>query len=137
MTKKIIRADAEIKSKGKIVADLDGAPTVRLRVTKYVVRACNRRVPLMNFMDSGESVGKNLMKRMMKVDSGAEVKAYRSMIDAVAKELGLAAPNGKLSASWSAKAGCSCGCSPAFIMKSLAEYYPHLEFFVDYVIEKK
>lgn len=64
-------------------------------------------------------------------------KSYRSMLPEVFKQLGYGTEAIKqmiLSCSWSQKAGCSCGCSPGFVMKN-REHTSGTDIFVDIVAD--
>lgn len=133
-TKSKFAIDKRIRSR-KIVADIPGTK-LQMRVKSYMIRHDTRRIPQMAFCDHTEgAVLMSLLRRMRGIKE--EHKLYRTMLDAISKDLGLKHDDGKIKMSWSNFAGCRCGCSPAFIAKSLEREYSGLEFFVDYVIEKK
>lgn len=61
------------------------------------------------YVGETESLAQNLMNRHSR-----PVKAYRAAAMAALNEIGL--DQAKLA--WSQKAGCSCGCSPGFVLKN-------------------
>lgn len=68
-----------------------------------------RAKPRVYFFTEGESVRDYLLNRHNRPQ-----KFYRTFIPEILKQHGLAADT---KAVWSQKAGCSCGCSPAFILQ--------------------
>lgn len=69
---------------------------------------------ILYFFPVGETLIDNLAERRRR-----PVKEYRKLIPEVCKAVGINHEEGNLKFSWSQKAGCSCGCSPGFIIKNL------------------
>lgn len=76
--------------------------------------------PRIYFFPEGETIWENLLNRHDRPH-----KVYREFLPEVLRSLGLP-EDAKVS--WSQKAGCSCGCSPAFIVKDprLSNYRHHV-----------
>lgn len=64
--------------------------------------------PRVYFWIKNENVLQNLQNRRCR-----PVEAYRTLLPKLFKEIGL---DEKTLAKWSQRAGCACGCSPAFIL---------------------
>lgn len=62
----------------------------------------------------GETLLENLQNRRSR-----PYKAYRKVVEQTLDSLG--ADRSKLDIKWSQKAGCSCGCSPGFIIDGFVE----------------
>ncbi len=62
----------------------------------------------------GETLLENLQNRRSR-----PFKAYRKLVEQTLDSLG--ADRSKLDIKWSQKAGCSCGCSPGFIIDGFVE----------------
>lgn len=65
------------------------------------------------FFPVGETLIDNIAERRRR-----PIKEYRKLIPEVCASVGVTNPQ-DLKFSWSQKAGCSCGCSPGFIVKGL------------------
>jgi hypothetical protein len=65
------------------------------------------------FFPTGETILDNLALRRQR-----PVKEFRALIPQVCEAVGITNMQ-DLKFSWSQKAGCSCGCSPGFVVKGL------------------
>ena len=80
------------------------------------------------FFISGENVIENFFNR-----HDRPYNEYRKLIPDVMKKIG--ANPGHLSWKWSQKAGCSCGCSPGFIIDGWDPVISKNDVFVDITYE--
>jgi hypothetical protein len=81
------------------------------------------RKPRVYFSIKSESLFENLENRWSR-----PYKGYRTLLPEVFKKADI--PQGT-KASWRQTAGCSCGCSPAFILDLTAPEYMGKEIFVE------
>ena len=79
------------------------------RVPSFSKRMRSRTV--IHFWPRGESVVDNLVNRRSR-----PYTEYRRLLPSVYAAVGVKDPN-SLTARWSQKAGCACGCSPGFIVE--------------------
>lgn len=104
-----------------------------LKITKITKRPMSptQENPRIYVWIKDENVLENLQKRHSR-----PYNEYRKLFPDIVRRIGLKAD---IKANWSQKAGCSCGCSPAFIVRNPGELRLNkdLHVLVDYVDEKK
>jgi hypothetical protein len=93
----------------------------------------NKRNGCIYFFQQGETILDNLENRRNR-----PVKVYRQVLDAVmeACDMKFVGPKDHYDCGWSQKAGCNCGCSPAFIFKNPSWESEYTDIFVDFTFEK-
>ena len=91
-------------------------------VKKHIVQGRNRSAQTRIYLwKNKQSIGDNLLSR------GREPVALyrRDLLPAISSQVPEVAGNNW---TWSSKAGCSCGCSPGFIVKSTVGFELHVRF---------
>ena len=87
-----------------------------LIITEFKVREKNYKErsnkTVIHFFHENESILENLMERHSRPS-----KLYKELFPKIKAKLSL---SNDIEATWSQKAGCSCGCSPGFIVKNPA-----------------
>ena len=78
-----------------------------MKIKKVKVKETNRKTSRVFFFVDNETVFENLLNRRQR-----PYDAYRTLLPGVFKK----AKIDPVKASWRQNAGCSCGCSPAFVL---------------------
>lgn len=93
---------------------------MNMKVTEVVVREARNAKrgyyyrPRIHIFPEGESLIDNLINRRSR-----PIKEFRAMAKQALESLDI--DHSKLDIKWSQKAGCSCGCSPGFIVEGFAQ----------------
>lgn len=99
-----------------------------MKIIKIQVRTTNKysSKTKVHFFPSGENLLENLQNRRSRPYTEYRKKLLPQVVDILKELHDINLTNSKFN--WSQKAGCSCGCSPAFLVSNSYGYEIYVDF---------